>query len=165
MIAPVRTAFPLTRRVVFLSWGGERSKLVADALRSVIEPRLPAGAEIFFSPQIRPGAAPLVEMLDKNLLGADVHVVVLTTESVQSPWVTWETASSWARGKAVIPVFVDISPGDVAGPLTLLAQGVYLDDLDAVGSAIGEILSAVDGDEHLLLTDDERGTLTRAAAG
>jgi TIR domain-containing protein len=163
IFAPVLAAFPLQRRVVFVSWSGEHSKRVADVLRVVIESRLPTGGEVFFSPRMRPGASPMQEMLERNLLATDAHVVVLTEESAKSPWVTWEAAASWARGKALVPIFVDVRPEDVNGPLKLLAQGVRLDEERELERGISEVLSAVGGHGDRPLSTDELASIRRAA--
>jgi hypothetical protein len=164
MIAPVLAAFPLQRRDVFLSWSRAASRKVATALGDVIRARLPAAAEVFLSPDIPPGANPQKEMLDRNLLVADVHVVVLTKESAKSPWVIWETAASWGRRKPVIPVFVDVQPEEIDGPLAQLAQGVHLGDPKDLGRGLREVLDAVGGDVDQPLTAEEFESVRRAAA-
>jgi TIR domain len=162
MIAPVRAAFPLQRVVVFVSWSGPRGKRFGEAIRAVIAPRLPPAGEVFLSTRMRPGSPPLREMLERSLLFTDAHIVVVTPGAAKSPWVTWETAASWARGKIVIPIFVGTRPRDVCGPLTLVAQGVDVDDEEQLAQAIHEVLSAVGGTRGHL-SGDERELLRRAA--
>jgi TIR domain len=164
LISPVVAAFPLQRSVLFISWSGSRSRRVAEALRDLIEPRMPPGGEVFFSPAgITPGKDPLKVMMDQNLLVADAHVVVVTREAAESHWVTWEVASSWARGKTVIPLFVGVEPHEVEGPLKHLVQGARLEDATELTRAIRELVSAVDGQADSPLSAEEFASLTKAA--
>jgi hypothetical protein len=113
---------------LFLSWGKPTSKQIAHTLRDLLQPRLP-DVDIFFSPEsIDPGEDPNRALFDEGLLKCDALVVVLTEESAKSLYVTWETASAWAMKKLVIPIFVDVAPGDVPGPLAGRVQGVFLRD-------------------------------------
>ena len=65
--------------------------------------------------------------------------MVLTHKSASSAYVIWETASAWALRKLVIPLFVEIEPSDVPGPLVGKVQGVHLADQDDVDRAIRRI--------------------------
>ena len=141
MIKPVEEAFPLQRRVVFISWSGERAKEVAEGLRDILLSKMPRGGEVFLSTWLAPGTPPLEGILD-NLLATDAHLAVITADSAKSAWVTWETSASWARGKPVVPVFVGVRPEEVPGPLTLVAQGV---PIETIGEAVATVLSAVGG--------------------
>jgi hypothetical protein len=163
MIAPVEEAFPLQRSVLFLSWSGSRSRRVAEVLSNLLERKMPPGAEIFFSPEIRPGANPLKEMMDRNLLVADAHIVVVTREAGDAPWVTWEVASSWGRQKTVIPLFVGVDPNDVEGPLKHLVQGVKLEDRKQLTRAIEVLVSALGGTVDSPLSPEEVASLQHAA--
>jgi hypothetical protein len=164
MIAPVRAAFPFQRSVLFISWSGSRSRRVAEVLRELIERRMPPGGEVFFSPAgIPAGENPLKVMLDRNLLVADAHIVVVTREAADSYWVSWEVASSWARGKTVIPLFVGVEPNEVERPLKHLVQGARLEDATELTRAIGELVSAVGGQADSPLSAEEFASLRQAA--
>jgi hypothetical protein len=163
MIAPVKAAFPFQRSVLFLSWSGPQSRRVAEALRDLLEPKTPPGADIFFSPEIRPGENPLKEMMDRNLLVADAHIVVVTRDAAKSHWVTWEVASSWGRQKTVIPIFVGVDPNDAEGPLQHLVQGVKLDDPTRLTRAIEVVVSALGGEVDSPLSAEEFDSLRRTA--
>jgi hypothetical protein len=138
MIAPVVAAFPFQRSVLFISRSnrGSRSHRVAEALKV---------------------------MMDQNLLVADAHIAVVTRDAAKSHWVTWEVASSWARQKTVIPLFVGVEPKDVEGALRHLVQGVKLEDAKQLTRAIEELLSAVGGKVDSPLSAEEFAPLTRAA--
>src|SRR5207248_1973966 len=94
----------------------------------ILKERLPPGTETFVSDAITPGTNPYEEMLEKNLKLAEAIIPVLTKEAAESPWVIWETATVWALNGLTIPVFVDISPGQVRWPIAILRQGVHISD-------------------------------------
>ncbi|MHB1510436.1 MAG: TIR domain-containing protein [Acidimicrobiales bacterium] len=127
------------------------------------ELRLPA-VEVFFSPtSIEPGADPYRRMFDEGLLRAEALLVVLTEDGAGSPFVIWETAAAWGRGKLVISVFVDIEPGAVPGPLTTRVQGVQLADRRDLDRALREFAVHFGLSECAALTDEEHVSLTGAA--
>jgi TIR domain len=164
MIAPVRAAFPFQRSVLFISWSKPRSRRVAEALKDVIQPRMPPAGEVFFSHAgITPGENPLKVMMDENLLVANAHVAVVTREAADSLWVTWEMAASWAREKTVIPLFVGVEPHKVEGPLKHLVQGAELEDRTQLTRAIKKLVSAVGGNVDSSLSAEEFASLQRAA--
>jgi len=151
--------------VLFLSWGREKSKKVAKALVPVIEGRLP-GVKIFFSPtSIDPGDNPLRKIFREGLLLSRALVVVLTEESASSAFVIWETASAWALEQLVIPIFVDIDPSRVPGPLTTEVQGVHLNERDGIDSAIRRLATHFGNESPTLLLDQEYESLQRSAEG
>ena len=125
--------------ILFISWSNGRSRSVAEKLVPLLVERLP-GVDVFFSPtSIEPGADPSRRMFDEGLLGSSALLVVLTHKSASSAYVIWETASAWALRKLVIPLFVEIEPSDVPGPLVGKVQGVHLADQDDVDRAIRRI--------------------------
>jgi hypothetical protein len=145
--------------VLFLSWSGETGKMVARAFVQILKSRL-EGVDVFFSPtSIDPGEDPSDRLYDDGLLGARALVVVLTQEGAGSPFAIWETAAAWARGKLVIPVFVDIEPSDVPGPLAIKVQGVHLRERERVDRAIAVLASVFGIADVPPLDDDEYGTL------
>lgn len=164
-IAVVRKAFPLPPGggIIFLSWSGARSKSIAKALVPILQERLPS-AEVFFSAtSIDPGDSPQRKMLHDNLRNADALVAVLTQESANRPWVIWETASTWGRSKKVIPLFVDVHPGDVDGPLASEAQGVRHDDREGLDKAFAVLARVVHAAAPPKLDDDEYETIMASA--
>jgi hypothetical protein len=163
MIAPVIAAFPVQRSVLFISWSGPLGKRVAEALRDLIEPKMPPGGEVFFSPEIPAGENPLKVMLDKNLKVADAHVAVVTPDAVESHWVIWEVAASWARRKTLIPLFVRLDPTEVKGPLQRLVDGVKLDNATQLTRAIDQLVSAVGGKSGSPLSAEDFTSLQQAA--
>jgi hypothetical protein len=141
--------------MLFLSWGRPTSKRIARALDHILEAKLP-GVDIFFSAtSIEPGDDPMVRLFDEGLLRTNALVVVLTEEGAGSPYVIWETAAAWALGALVVPMFVDIEPHQVPGPLVNKVQGIQLRDRDDLLRAINRLRRKFDIEGSVELSDEE----------
>jgi len=148
--------------VLFLSWGGATAKAVATVLKPVLEDKLP-GVNVFFSPtSIEPGDDPQDRLFEQGLLVSHALVAVLTREGAGRPYVIWETAAAWGRGKLVVPMFVDIDAGDVPGPLTTKVQGVRLEDRADVVRAVARLQSDFSVSDPSELSDDQWASLETA---
>jgi hypothetical protein len=163
---PVSNA-PVAEPQLFLSWGRVASKTIATALKPVLEAKLP-GVNIFFSPSsIEPGDDPSTELFDVGLRSSQALAVVLTSEGAGSPYVIWETAAAWGRGQLVIPMFVDIEPSEVPGPLASKVQGIRLKDRNDLARAIARLQEHFEVVAEAEISDDEWASLETAvhAAG
>lgn len=116
---------------VFLSWSGERSLALANALRDYL-PLVIQSITPWFSPDdIDKGSRWLTD-LTNQLQKQSVAIVCITPESVNSPWLLFE---SGALSKAldaswVCPVLLDIEPTEIKGPLAQFqATRVTKDDV------------------------------------
>jgi tetratricopeptide (TPR) repeat protein len=103
---------------IFISWSGERSRIVAEALKKwlhlIIQSSSPWMSEHDISKGTRWGSE-LAETLDKCNFG----ILCLTAENLNAPWILFEAgALSKSIGKArIVPYLLDISFEDVKGPL------------------------------------------------
>jgi hypothetical protein len=150
--------------LIFLSWGGAASQVVAAVLQPVLQNHFP-NVEVFFSPEsIEVGDDPMKRLFDEGLDRATALVAVLTKDSAVRPWVVWETASVWARDRLVVPLFVDLSPGEVPGPLTMKVQGARVGDRDKVDEALTKIGKSLGVTDERALDDEEWLTLTEAVS-
>jgi hypothetical protein len=165
-IAAAQLAFPLPPGggLIFLSWGGTPSLRVAELLADLLRLRFPT-AEIFLSTtSIDPGDDPMRRVLEDGLLRCQVLIAALSRDAATRPWVIWETATVWARKQLVIPIFIDVAPADIPGPLTSRVQGVHLNnkvELDRVLAVIAARLNLPSGPG---VTDEEHCSI-RGAAG
>ena len=100
-------------------------------------------------------------MLDENLLRADALLAIATKRSVGSAWLVWESASVWARGGLVVPVFVDVRPDAIPGPLTQLCQGGDLLDSEFLDGAVASIIGRVGRGSMESVTGQEMDALRR----
>ncbi len=154
---------PETAPVLFLSWSRTTSRAVASVLHPILESRL-TGVEVFFSPtSIEPGDNPTRRMFEEGLLASQALVVVLTGRSAESPYVIWETAAAWAREQLVIPIFVDIEPAAVPGPLKDVVQGVHLHDRADMDRAIQRLASLFGVPGVSRLSEIEHAALVNAS--
>lgn len=104
---------------IFISWSGERSRLVAEALRDWLPLVLQFSEPWLSNRDIQPGERWAVEV-GKELEDARFGVIVLTRDSLSSPWILFEAgALSKAFSSAgVCPLLVDLDFRDLSGPLS-----------------------------------------------
>jgi len=104
---------------VFISWSGELSRLLAEALREWLPSALQY-VKPYFSPEdIEKGTKWNTEIA-KELELADIGIICLTHNNIKKPWILFEAgALSKSIDKSrVCTLLFDIEPADVKGPLT-----------------------------------------------
>lgn len=78
---------------VFLSWSGDRSRVVADVLRNWL-PSVLQAVRPYFSPEdIEKGSKWSLE-ISRELDASDYGILCVTTENVASPWMLFEAGRS-----------------------------------------------------------------------
>lgn len=113
---------------VFISWSGERSRYVAEALR-VWLPRVMQAVRPWMSDaDISAGSRWLAEVssvLDETSIG----IICVTQENLSSPWLHFEAgALSKALDQSrICPMGLNLKPGQISGPLSQF-QAVTLDE-------------------------------------
>jgi hypothetical protein len=143
IVEAVSAAFPLVDKYVFVSYATSEYEL-AVFVANLLEERLDEGVTVFVAKRdVAPGSNPLKEMLEQQLLKAEALIALCSKESKQSAWLWWEASAVWARGNLVIPLFVDVSPTEFDGPLTLVCQGRKLYDVADLESALRVVVSRV----------------------
>lgn len=143
IVAAMQEEFPLLARYVFISYETEEIVL-ADFVKKVLEGRLDKGVSVFVAKRdIKPGANPLKIMLEEELPRAEALIALCSKKSKNSPWLWWESAAVWAKGGLVVPLFIDLSPKEFDGPLTLVCQGRYFFDKEDMDAALRAIVSKV----------------------
>jgi hypothetical protein len=108
---------------VFISWSGERSKSVAEALAPWLKDVI-QGIDPWVSSSISAGAR-WADVLDRELSQAKCGIVCLTSDNLTSPWLLFEAgALSKTFGTSrVIPYRLKLHATDVEPPLSQF-QGV-----------------------------------------
>lgn len=125
---------------VFISWSGDNSRHVAEALRTWLPTVLAGAVECFVSSQdIRRGERGM-DVIAGELQDRDYGIVVLTRENMQSPWINFEAG---ALGKTlgvgkVAPLLLDLTRADVVGPISQF-QSTLLTDRDDVRQFIRDV--------------------------
>jgi hypothetical protein len=129
---------------VFISWSGERSRHVAEALR-VWLPRVMQTVRPWMSDaDISAGSRWLAEVssvLDETSIG----IICVTHENLSSPWLHFEAgALSKALDQSrVCPVGLNLKPGQISGPLSQF-QAVTLDESGML-RVLGTLNKLMDG--------------------
>lgn len=103
---------------VFISWSGNRSKLVAQALAKWLERAMQNVETWVSSSDISAGSRWAVALADR-LASSRIAVVCLTPENKDAPWVHFE-AGAIARdlaGSLVCPYLIGINKADLSAPL------------------------------------------------
>lgn len=109
---------------VFLSWSGQRSRDIAEALRDWLPDVLQTVEPWLSSADIAPGSS-WAEDISSILGSVDVGILCLTKENLQSQWLLYEAGalSKRASDSLVCPYALDVSPSELRGPLAQF-QGV-----------------------------------------
>jgi TIR domain len=114
---------------IFISWSGEKSRHVAEALRTWLPTVLAGTVECFVSSQdIRRGERGM-DVIAGELLDRDFGIVVLTKDNMSSPWINFEAGAlgkSLGIGK-VAPVLLDVTRADVEGPISQFQNSLLTD--------------------------------------
>ncbi|PBP99991.1 TIR domain-containing protein [Pseudomonas congelans] len=103
---------------VFISWSGEKSRIVADLMSVWIKCVIQASEPWISTKHIDRGALWFSEINDK-LRDVSVGIVCLTMENKDRPWILFETGAL-AKGissNRICTFLIDLDPGDLTDPL------------------------------------------------
>ncbi len=103
---------------VFISWSGERSHALGDALHTWI-PLVLHYVEPWLSQADIEAGQRWAEQVAKELEASNFGVICVTRENVASPWVLFEAGAlaKSMQGSRVIPLLLDLEVRDITGPL------------------------------------------------
>jgi hypothetical protein len=103
---------------VFISWSGERSHVLAQALHDWI-PLVLHNVEPWLSEADIEAGERWAEAVAKELADSNFGVICVTRENVGSPWVLFEAGAlaKTMQGSKVIPLLLDLEFTDITGPL------------------------------------------------
>lgn len=129
---------------VFISWSGERSKAIAQALRNWIPKVIQASEPWMSNEDISSGVRWSLEIFNE-LESTKVGIVCITPENQHNPWILFESGalSKSIQHTYVIPYLYDMNPSQLSGPLVQF-QAVQtqkegtLKLLFAINNALGE---------------------------
>lgn len=104
---------------VFLSWSGERSRLLAEILHDWLPKVIQSIKPWMSSSDIEKGEQWLLKISEK-LKTNHYGIICLTSENVNAPWILFEAgALSSAIDKSnVCPILLDFEPSLLSGPLS-----------------------------------------------
>lgn len=104
--------------VTFLSWSGERSKIVAECLRGWLPHVINALEPWMSAEDVETGSRWSVEIGNK-LDETDFGIICLTGENTSAPWILFESGalSKAVERSRVCPYLFGLKPRDIKGPL------------------------------------------------
>jgi hypothetical protein len=107
---------------VFISWSGERSKLVALALNELL-PAILQPVECWMSEESLQKGKPWFDQLRKELDQILFGVFCVTGENQDSWWMQWEagflSSSTELGDRRVAPFAIGLAKGEITGPLSI----------------------------------------------
>ncbi len=109
---------------VFLSWSGEASRHLANALADGMT-LLSDWVEPWMSDRIEPGAQ-WANTLVPEIRKAHLAILCLTHRNADAPWIAFEAGLYYTWRKSIIPFLLDFPPADLRFPLGLF-QSVSAD--------------------------------------
>ena len=103
---------------LFISWSGERSKLLAEGLRKWLPGVINAVEPWLSSNDIDPGARwgpELASQLENTRYG----IICATSDNLNAPWLLFEAGalSKYVDKSRVVPLILDLKPAEIKGPL------------------------------------------------
>lgn len=104
---------------VFISWSGEESLAVAQALRDLLPCVINAVKPFVSSEDISKGTL-WFQKISAELEGSSFGIICLTKANQKNPWILFEAgalAGRFSRNR-VAPLLVDMSPSEVSSPLS-----------------------------------------------
>lgn len=117
---------------IFISWSGERSRLVAELLNTWVQCVLQAVKPWLSTKDIDKGSI-WFSKVTSELSNAQNGIVCLTKDNLNNPWILFESGAL-AKGltsNRVYTFLIDLSPNDIKDPLAQFnhtlanKQGVY----------------------------------------
>jgi hypothetical protein len=103
---------------VFISWSGERSKFVAQALRNWI-PKVMQVVKPWMSKEDISGGTRWSAEIAGELESSNFGIICLTAENQHNPWIMFESGalSKTISQTFVCPYLIDLSPSQLSGPM------------------------------------------------
>ncbi len=129
---------------VFISWSGERSKKVAEALREWLPNVIQSLDPWMSSEDIEKGARWYVDIVSE-LESSYYGIICLTSDNIESPWIHFEAGalSKSMEKSRVCPYLFHIDPSIIKGPLVLFQAAKSTKDdtkklLHSINQALAE---------------------------
>ena len=112
---------------IFISWSGEKSRKVANYLKTWIEQIIQV-SEPWISVDIDKGKKWNQEILSELEL-SKVGIICITRDNLDAPWILFEAgALSKTKDSFVCTFLLDVNPTDLAGPLSIFQATKFNED-------------------------------------
>jgi hypothetical protein len=130
---------------VFISWSGERSRELAQALHGWI-PLVLHNVEPWLSEADIEAGERWAEVVAKKLSDSNFGIICVTRENVASSWILFEAGAlaKTMQGSRVIPLLLDLEFTDITGPLAQFqAKKVVKEGVNEVMHSINQAANFV----------------------
>lgn len=123
---------------VFVSWSGERSRLLAQALHGWL-PLVLHYVKPWLSDADVSAGDRWATVVAKELETSNFGIICVTPENLNSPWVLFEAGAlaKAMQGSKVIPLLFNLEFSDVSGPLAQFQAKKF--DRDGLSEVVGSI--------------------------
>jgi hypothetical protein len=103
---------------VFLSWSGDLSRQIAEAIRKWLPTAIQSVAPYFTPSDIDKGAKWDNE-ISQELETSNFGIICLTPDNLSQPWILFESGalSKFLKKSNVCPILFNLEPADLKGPL------------------------------------------------
>ena len=132
---------------VFVSWSGDRSHQIAEAIRNWL-PKVVQSVKPWMSDEdISAGARWLTE-ISSTLNNAKIGLICVTPENQHNPWLLFEAGalSKTLEQTCVCPLVFEMTTGQLKGPLTQFQANAL--DREGIGKVLATINKGL-GDRQL----------------
>lgn len=135
---------PNSEKLIFISWSGERSKMLAKAIAKKLNLIVPGTTSFMSEDDISKGERGL-SVIENNLKKAIFGIICLTPENKDAPWINFEAGaiSNQIQEQAKLSqIMFELEPSDLSqSPLRQFQATFYTkDDFKKLFISIGSIL-------------------------
>ena len=126
---------------VFISWSGELSRKLGEALRNWLPAALQYVKPYFTPDDVEKGAKWSAE-ITKELESSNVGIICLTHDNTEKPWILFEAGalSKSIEKSRVCTLLFNLEPTDVKGPLTSFQATKFIEgDFKRLVSTINSV--------------------------
>ncbi len=103
---------------VFISWSGEMSKELGEAVRKWL-PRVIQQIKPYFTPNDIDKGSRWLKGISQELEASKIGIFCITEENHEKPWIMFEAGalSKQVDSSCICPILFDLGPTDIEGPL------------------------------------------------
>ena len=130
---------------IFISWSGDTSRELAQALKNWL-PTVLQAVKPYFTPQdIDKGSKWQGDIL-QSLNESSIGIICLTPDNLEKPWILFEAGalSNRLENAKVCPLLFDVSKANVKGPLSIFQLTEFIKEdfkklIQSINNQLGEL--------------------------
>lgn len=111
---------------LFISWSGDKSKKIAEAIREWI-PCVIQAVKPYFTPEDINKGQRWGSEISRKLESSKIGIIVLTPSNLEAPWLMFEAGalSKSVESSRVCPLLFGVTPAEVKGPLVQFQCSIF----------------------------------------